>query len=355
VTFSYVGFWYTALYLLSWAKRKFDPTYTPSAPRMFHNMWYTFLGVVQWTAWEVVFVYMWANDKLPFISDKEAFSSWPNVLRMAGWSLVIPLWRELHFYLAHRLIHLRVLYKYVHSLHHRNVDPEPFSGLCMHPVEHLYYYSCILPSLFFLMSPFHFLWNFIHLVLSPAASHSGWEDHWQSDQFHYLHHRRFECNYGTPLFPVDLWFGTFRDKIGESATYKGQGEIKEVQQGEKEGLKKGKTGTLTIADMLPSFEQGCYNVTFCAILCIVYAALVGGYGVERWHIGPIGASSIVGGLLSFGPIVAGLVIHLFGTDKLSLKWPFHKENTFGPFGFHLIVCSAVTVLPVYYSITTAMM
>ena len=44
------------------------------------------------------------------------------------------------------------------------------------------------------MSPFHMLFNGMHLLLSPAGSHSGWEDHVQSDQFHYLHHAKFECN-----------------------------------------------------------------------------------------------------------------------------------------------------------------
>ena len=34
----------------------------------------------------------------------------------------------------------KAMYKYIHSLHHRNTDIEPFAGLCMHPVEHLYYY-----------------------------------------------------------------------------------------------------------------------------------------------------------------------------------------------------------------------
>ena len=30
----------------------------------------------------------------------------------------------------------------------------------------------------------------VHLIMIlPAASHSGWEDHMQSDQYHYLHHR----------------------------------------------------------------------------------------------------------------------------------------------------------------------
>ena len=144
--------------------------------------------------------------------DSEAFASTENIVRMALWTVAIPVLREFHFYWAHRLLHLRVLYKcatqslfflgatrdwkqspfwgaagdwmhrcrkrtpvwqwarrsspmpcgspkrdrmgngfilhdfgpmlipdcwaawwrarYVHSVHHRNVDPEPFSGLC---------------------------------------------------------------------------------------------------------------------------------------------------------------------------------------------------------------------------------
>ena len=115
-----------------------------------------------------------------------------------------------------RFIHISAMYKYIHSLHHRNTDIEPFSGLCMHPIEHLYYFSCLGPSFLVYTTPFAFMyvpkrrcsnyldiqkqlfrWNGIHLLISPAASHSGWEDHFQSDQYHYLHHRFFECNYGT--------------------------------------------------------------------------------------------------------------------------------------------------------------
>jgi hypothetical protein len=60
----------------------------------------------------------------------------------------------------------------------------------MHPIEHLYYYSCILPNLVpYFCSPFAFLWNGVHLLLAPGASHSGFEDHFQADGFHYMHHR----------------------------------------------------------------------------------------------------------------------------------------------------------------------
>ncbi len=53
---------------------------------------------------------------------------------------------------------------------------EPFSGLCMHPVEHLYYWSCaVIPLMMFPTSPFAMLWVGQHALLAPAASHSGWE------------------------------------------------------------------------------------------------------------------------------------------------------------------------------------
>ena len=54
-------------------------------------------------------------------------------------------------------------------------------------------------------------WNLVHLLISPAASHSGFEDNMQSDQFHYLHHKYFECNYGELTSPLDKWFGSFHD------------------------------------------------------------------------------------------------------------------------------------------------
>jgi hypothetical protein len=36
------------------------------------------------------------------------------------------------------------MYNHVHSLHHKSYITAPWSGLAMHPVEHLFYYSCTL-------------------------------------------------------------------------------------------------------------------------------------------------------------------------------------------------------------------
>ncbi|KAH8053633.1 C-4 methylsterol oxidase [Aureococcus anophagefferens] len=213
-TFGYVGFWHAALYVWGCSERKFMPNVFPDASRMLHNVWYSVLAVVQWTAWECVYMRGAARGTLP----THALDSSGAYVRLALWIVAIPLYRGAHFYFAHRLIHVKPLYKFVHSLHHRNIDIEPFAGLCMHPVEHLFYFSCVGPSLYCRAHPFVFWWNGVHLLLSPAASHSGWEDHLQSDQFHMLHHRRFECNYGSASFPLD--HPSARDCLhGSSKTY----------------------------------------------------------------------------------------------------------------------------------------
>merc|ERR1719229_466667 len=71
------------------------------------------------------------------------------------WMLFIPYWRDFHFYWIHRMMHKwnwtvfgidggEMLYKYAHSLHHKSYNTGPWSGLSMHPIEHLLYYSCTL-------------------------------------------------------------------------------------------------------------------------------------------------------------------------------------------------------------------
>lgn len=216
ITLGYDTFWHIALYVFQLASRPFLPTRLYKIDKVIHNIFWTTSGITIWTAFENVICYLWATGRLSYITDATSFGSlWGRLaflLALGG----VPLWRSLHFYFAHRFIHMDDMYKQVHSLHHRNTDVEPFSGLCMHPVEHLYYFACILPSLVFYCSPFAFLWNGVHLLLSPGASHSGYEDHFQSDAFHYIHHRYFECNYaGTDAAFLDIWFGTFQGSFHE--------------------------------------------------------------------------------------------------------------------------------------------
>merc|ERR1719401_3141040 len=166
---------------------------------------------------------LWATGKVPYVPDEELMRSPRQLLVTALLVLLVPVWRDMHFYFAHRFSHIRAFYKYVHALHHRNTDPEPFSGLCMHPVEHLIYFSCALvPTMYIRCSPLVYMFNFMHAGIAPGGGHSGFEDHWQSDQYHYVHHAKFECNYGSPASAwIDQLFGTFRERLGTSEAYKG--------------------------------------------------------------------------------------------------------------------------------------
>ena len=89
--------------------------------------WALASGVPIWTAYEVVTLWLFANGHIPWLS----WSRHP--VWFIAIMLLIPLWREVHFYWVHRLIHTPFLYKTVHSLHHRNTNPGPWSGLSMHP------------------------------------------------------------------------------------------------------------------------------------------------------------------------------------------------------------------------------
>lgn len=330
IMMTYYGFWHGSLYHAKWSSRKFRPDLAPSSGNLAHNLWYTSLGTAQYTVWEAMFMYAYANDKLGYVSDAELLSSPKQMAMTLVWTAAIPVWRGMHFYFAHRFVHIRAIYKYVHSLHHRNGDIEPFAGLCMHPIEHLYYFSCLAPTIYFRCSPFITMWNGMHLMLSPACSHSGWEDHVQSDQFHYLHHARFECNYGSASMPLDHWFGTFRDKMGESKTYKGEGS------------------EATKASPFKIQSSWAFSVYMAAtaVLFTAFGVACDAGSTLAGH--PHGMAAA----LAFGPIFFGLALYTASGDKQSMRWPFQKEPIVGhlhqSFGFNALCGLLFAVVPVYH-------
>ena len=176
-------------------------------------LWSLCSGVPIWTAYEIVTLWAFANGVIPFV----AWDAHP--VYFVALMLAIPLFRELHFYCIHRLIHWPPLYKRVHSLHHNNVNPGPWSGLAMHPVEHLLYFSGVLVHWLVPSHPAHALFHLLHAGLSPAPAHSGFdrfvlgnEHALPSESYaHYLHHKYFECNYADGSIPLDRWLGTFHD------------------------------------------------------------------------------------------------------------------------------------------------
>lgn len=195
-----------------------NPGFTFNSQIRDNVFWSLISGVPIWTAWECLAWWLYANGAVAQLNIA-AHPIWFVLL----WMLV-PLLHEFHFYCMHRLIHVPRLYKRVHYLHHRNINPGPWSGLSMHPVEHILYFSGYLIYFVLPAHPLHFLNMGLLAGLSPAQGHTGFDRIATSDDrsvdfsyyAHYLHHRYFEVNYADGTIPLDKWFGTFHDGSAES-------------------------------------------------------------------------------------------------------------------------------------------
>lgn len=222
------GAWHLWLYV--WRKQGMSFKYNKQWPRekaegflfghqTYDNMFHTLVsGVPIWTAYEVLLLWAYANGVAPMISFAE------HPVGFIALFFLVPFIHEVGFYFAHRLLHFPILYEVAHKLHHRNVSPGPWSGLSMHPIEHVIYFSTIL--LFFLIPahPIHMINLASRLGLAPAQGHTGFDRLVVGEEktmdvsyyAHYLHHKYFEVNYSDGMIPLDKWFGSFHDGTPEA-------------------------------------------------------------------------------------------------------------------------------------------
>ena len=220
------GFWHTRLYIFNRQYDKFKYNPNPLGKDKKHwflgtqtreNMfWSLFSAAPIWTAYEVFLMWGFANDYFLFpIKDWLA-----NPIYFCLLFLLIPVWQVFHFYVTHRISHWKIFYRLFHFLHHRNVNTGPWSGLSMHPIEHIIYFSTILIHFIIPTHPLHFIFHAQQTALRAIQGHSGYDQliinkkdtalpH--ASYFHYLHHKYFECNYGELTIPLDKWFGSFHD------------------------------------------------------------------------------------------------------------------------------------------------
>ncbi len=180
--------------------------------------WSLASGATTWSVYETLYLWALANGVVP------SFALADRPILFVLWLLVLPILLSSHFYFVHRLLHWPPLYRTVHRLHHRNIHIGPWSGMSMHPVEHVIYISSVLVHF---LVPSHPVLVLVHLYsrcLGPAFSHSGFEKLLvkdtavldSADFHHQLHHRFFECNYGTVDAPWDKWFGSYHDGSDEA-------------------------------------------------------------------------------------------------------------------------------------------
>jgi sterol desaturase/sphingolipid hydroxylase (fatty acid hydroxylase superfamily) len=67
------------------------------------------------------------------------------------------------------------LYRIAHKVHHRNTNTGAWSGMSMHPIEHILYFSGILIHWIIPSHPLVAMYHVFHAGLAPTPGHTGYE------------------------------------------------------------------------------------------------------------------------------------------------------------------------------------
>ena len=178
------------------------------------NMFWSIVsGCTIWTALESYVLWQQATGGVTVY----LWSEKPLYLLLC--TILMPFIGGVHFYIIHRILHIPIIYKIAHQLHHRNINTGPWSGISMHPIEHIFYFSIIILWAFVPADPFVVVLTGIWFGVGPAQSHAGFnklvlfktKTLELADHFHHLHHKHFELNYGNIYTPLDPIFKTFHN------------------------------------------------------------------------------------------------------------------------------------------------
>jgi Delta7-sterol 5-desaturase len=150
--------------------------------------------------------------------DTQKYGGWPYILLTI---FLVTAWHETWFYWMHRLVHRKALYKHIHLVHHRSINPSPLAAYNFHAFEG--FLEGIYLVLFTLVVPVHFwvllghtfyamlmnIWWHLGYEFFPA----GWVTHpvfkWINTSTHHnMHHAKFDGNYSLYFNFWDRIMGT---------------------------------------------------------------------------------------------------------------------------------------------------
>jgi len=135
--------------------------------------------------------------------------------------VMLAIFHDAYFYWTHRLMHHPKLFKHFHVIHHRSMNPTPFTAYSFNITEAAVNFMVI--PLFALMVPLHdvttiaYMW---FMILRNAIGHSGYElmpKGWTRHPIlglsttithHDMHHEKMTGNYALYFTWWDRWMGT---------------------------------------------------------------------------------------------------------------------------------------------------
>jgi len=156
---------------------------------------------------------------------------WPMI---AATFVALVVFNDAWFYFCHRLLHHPILFRYVHAVHHKSVDVNPFSSYSFHWLEGFILGAWVLPAV--LIVPIYLPILGVLQGIGMAnnlMSHLGYEFlprrllrmpllKWMNTAtFHSMHHTSFHGNYGLMFRFWDRMLGTELDSYEQKFLNRG--------------------------------------------------------------------------------------------------------------------------------------
>jgi sterol desaturase/sphingolipid hydroxylase (fatty acid hydroxylase superfamily) len=167
--------------------------------------------------------------------------------QVLAWTAACVVFNDAWFYCWHRLLHHPRLFRYVHAVHHKSVDVNPFTSYSFHPFEGLILGVWIVPAVVLLPLPAASLAMLQVIGLANnMMAHLGYEFAprgalripllrlTNTATFHSLHHTRLHGNYGLHSRFWDRLFGTELPEYEKVFLQRGEAPVREADNGEKE-------------------------------------------------------------------------------------------------------------------------
>lgn len=155
--------------------------------------------------------------KTPLFGDVESlgWGAWGWVYVVVSTPVLFVIVDGLAYY-AHRALHAKAVFRFVHRWHHRYVATTPFVVTAMHPAEFLVFQGVTFLPLFII--PFHYgsvVAVLVYVLVFNIVDHSGVRLSsripWQGpSMYHDDHHAHFHVNFGQHLMLWDRLHGTLR-------------------------------------------------------------------------------------------------------------------------------------------------
>jgi hypothetical protein len=76
----------------------------------------------------------------------------------------------------------------------------------------------------------HIVFAKLFVSMAACTSHSGFDGPGGVNHYHFVHHQKYECNYGDILIPWDFWLGTYESGEDLKERYRGTRGVEEPEK-----------------------------------------------------------------------------------------------------------------------------